>query len=126
MSREVIRPWPMQADHKVPYVPAIKVKGGTVLFMSGMGALPPVHRHPHVTEEWILPDDPAEQTRRAVDKIRTVVEAAAGGLPQPPPPPGPPGANPGRRSRARPASVVVCWRIAGAPSEGGTGANPPA
>ena len=80
MSREVIRPWPMQADHKVPYVPAIKVKGGTVLFMSGMGALPPVHRHPHVPEEWILPDDPAEQTRRALDKIRTVVEAAGGSV----------------------------------------------
>ena len=78
MSREVIRPWPTQADHKAPYVPAIRVKGGTVLFMSGMGALPPVHRHPHVPEEWILPDDPAEQTRRALDKIRTVVEAAGG------------------------------------------------
>lgn len=78
MNRKIVRPWPSQPDHRVPFVPAIQVTGGRLLFMSGMGALPPVHRHPHVAEEWILPDDPAEQARRALDKIKAVVEAAGG------------------------------------------------
>lgn len=46
--------------------------------ISGMGALPPVHRHPHVAEEWALPDDTAEQARRALNKIRAIVEKAGG------------------------------------------------
>ena len=78
MKKTVIRPWPVTDDHKIPFVPAIKVSGGELLFISGMGALPPVHRHPHVPEEWILPDDPAEQARRALDKIKTIVEKAGG------------------------------------------------
>lgn len=78
MKREIIRPWRSEPDRKVPFVPAIKVRGGSVLFISGMGALPPVHRHPHVPEEWILPDDPAEQARRALNKIKAIVEAAGG------------------------------------------------
>lgn len=78
MSREVIRPWPVEGDHRIPFVPAIKVKGGSLLFISGMGALPPVHSHPHVPAEWVLPEDCAEQARRALAKIRTIVEAAGG------------------------------------------------
>jgi enamine deaminase RidA (YjgF/YER057c/UK114 family) len=78
MKKQVIRPWPVTDDHKIPFVPAIKVSGGALLFISGMGALPPVHRHPHVPEEWILPDDPAAQARRALDKIKTIVEQAGG------------------------------------------------
>lgn len=78
MKREIIRPWPVAPDHKVPFVPAIKVQGGNLLFISGMGALPPVHRHPHVAEEWTLPDDAAEQARRALNKIKAIVEAAGG------------------------------------------------
>ncbi len=78
MKREVIRPWPAEPDHKVPFVSAIRTRGGSVLFISGMGALPPVHRHPHVPEEWILPDDAAEQARRALNKIRAIVDAAGG------------------------------------------------
>ena len=78
MKREVIRPWPAQPEHRVPFVPAIKVGGGTLLFMSGTGPLPASHRHPHVPEEWVLPDDVAEQARRAFNKIKQVVETAGG------------------------------------------------
>lgn len=78
IKKTVVRPWPVADDHKIPFVPAIKVSGGELLFISGMGALPPVHRHPHVPEEWILPDDAAEQARRALDKIKAIVEKAGG------------------------------------------------
>jgi 2-iminobutanoate/2-iminopropanoate deaminase len=78
MKREVIYPWPLQPEHNTPYVPAIKVDGGTMLFMSGMGATKPNHKHPHVPEEWNLPDDAAEQTRRVLDKIKRIVETAGG------------------------------------------------
>jgi enamine deaminase RidA (YjgF/YER057c/UK114 family) len=79
MKREVIRPWPAMEGHNTPFVPALKVSGaGKLLFISGMGALPPVHKHPHVPEEWVLPDDAAEQARRALNKIRQIVEAAGG------------------------------------------------
>lgn len=80
MQREVIRPWPAMPEHNAPFVPAIKlaIGGANLLFISGMGPLPPVHRHPHVPEEWALPEDPAGQARRALDKIRKIVETAGG------------------------------------------------
>ena len=78
MQREVIRPWPVQPEHKMPYVPGIKVNGGTLLFLSGCGPGLPTHRHPHVAEDFILPEDPAEQARRAVNKIKTIIETAGG------------------------------------------------
>lgn len=80
MKREVVRPWPAVPEHNAPYVPAISVAlpGATLLFISGMGPLPPVHRHPHVPEEWVLPEDAGEQARRALDKIRKTVETAGG------------------------------------------------
>lgn len=80
MQREVIRPWPAMEEHPAPFVPGIKMTIGNtqLLFISGMGPLPAVHRHPHVPEEWVLPDDAAEQARRAFDKIRLIVEKAGG------------------------------------------------
>jgi len=78
MKREVVMPWPLHPEHNTPYVPAIKVQGGTVLFMSGAGPHKPDHKHPHVPEEWVLPEDPAAQTRLVLDKIRRMVEAAGG------------------------------------------------
>ncbi len=80
MRREVITPWPVAPEHPAPFVPAIKTTIGDtqLLFISGMGALPAVHRHPHVPEEWVLTDDAAEQARRAFDKIRLIVEKAGG------------------------------------------------
>lgn len=79
MKREVILPWPLQPEHRTPYVPAIRIDGGgTLLFLSGMGATKPNHKHPHVPEEWILPDDAGVQTRMVLDKIRRIVETAGG------------------------------------------------
>ena len=80
MNKTVVSPWPAMAEHKTPYVPGIKIAlpGANLLIISGMGPMPPVHSHPHVAEEWILPDDAAIQARRALDKIGTIVSAAGG------------------------------------------------
>jgi 2-iminobutanoate/2-iminopropanoate deaminase len=78
MKREVVVPWEMHAEHRTPYVPAIKVKGGTMLFMSGMGPHKPDHKHPHVPEEWVLPENAAAQARMVLDKMKRIVEAAGG------------------------------------------------
>lgn len=78
MKREVIRPWPPQPEHNTPYVPAVRIDGGKLLFISGMGATKPNHKHPHVPEEWNLPADAAIQTRMVLDKIAKIVETAGG------------------------------------------------
>lgn len=71
-------PWPLHPEHRTPYVPAIKVRGGSLLFLSGMGPHKPDHKHPHVPEEWILPEDAGAQTRMVLDKIKRTVEKAGG------------------------------------------------
>jgi 2-iminobutanoate/2-iminopropanoate deaminase len=80
VKRKVVRPWRAAPEDRIPFVPAIKIKigGASLLFISGMGALPPVHRHPHVPEEWVLPEDATEQARRTFNKIRAIVEEAGG------------------------------------------------
>lgn len=49
-----------------------------MLFMSGMGPHKPDHKHPHVPEEWVLPEDAAAQARLVLEKIKRIVEAAGG------------------------------------------------
>ena len=80
MEKTVISPWPAMAEHNTPYVPGIKIAlpGADLLIISGMGPMPPVHSHPHLPEEWILPDDAGIQARRALDKIGTIVKEAGG------------------------------------------------
>jgi enamine deaminase RidA (YjgF/YER057c/UK114 family) len=78
MKRQVVRPWPIAPEDNTPFVPGIKVEGGKLLCISGMGAMPPVHSHPHVPSEWVLPEDAALQARRAFDKIGAIVEKAGG------------------------------------------------
>lgn len=80
VKKEIVMPWPLHPEHRTPYVPAIKIAGGSLLFMSGTGPHKPDHKHPHVPEEWILPQDAAAQARMVLDKIRRIVEAAGGGF----------------------------------------------
>ncbi len=72
---EEVHPLPERAD-EMPYAPAIEVTGaGQILFVSGATASPLYHRHPHVKEEHELPDDIEEQTRRAMESIKLVLDA---------------------------------------------------
>ena len=75
LNIEEVHPQPERAA-EMPYAPAIEVTGARrTLYVSGATASPLYHRHPHVKEEHELPDDIEEQTRRAMDSIRSVLEA---------------------------------------------------
>lgn len=75
LNVEEVHPLPDRAD-EMPYAPAIEVTGaGRILFISGATASPLYHQHPHVKEEHVLPDDIEEQTRRAMEAIKMVLDA---------------------------------------------------
>ena len=42
--------WPDAPDIWMPYAPAIKVKGGTTVYLAGVTAAPVYHHHPHRPE----------------------------------------------------------------------------
>ena len=44
--------WPDAPDLWMPYAPAIKVKGGTTVYLAGVTAAPAYHDHPHPPEEF--------------------------------------------------------------------------
>ncbi len=62
----------------MPYVPAIKIKSGKILWLSGNTALPVYHDHPHRREEVLkyMPNDLEAQTRAAMDGIKQTLEAS--------------------------------------------------
>lgn len=65
----------------MPYTPALKVTGGSLIFASGVTAAPVYHTHPHVPAEFAdIPDDPAAQTEMAMENLRMVLEASGAGL----------------------------------------------
>lgn len=73
VTREV-HPKP-ERRHELPYSPAISVAGPVdILFLSGCTAAPLYHRHPHVPEEHQHAPDIETQVRRAMDKIKMVLE----------------------------------------------------
>ena len=62
----------------MPFVPAIKITGGKILWLAGTTALPVYHDHPHRREDVVkyLPDDLEAQTRMAMEGIKQTLEAA--------------------------------------------------
>lgn len=75
LNIQEVHPQPDRAA-EMPYAPAIEVIGaGQIVFISGATASPLYHQHPHVKEEHVLPDDIEEQTRRAMETIRMVLDA---------------------------------------------------
>jgi 2-iminobutanoate/2-iminopropanoate deaminase len=62
----------------MPYVPAIKITSGKLLWLSGATALPVYHEHPHRREDVVryLPNDLEAQTRASMDGIKKTLEAA--------------------------------------------------
>ena len=71
---EAVHPKPEEARH-MPYAPAIAVEGpADILFISGSTPSPLYHQHPHVAEEHVHPCDIEEQTRRAMDNIKLVLD----------------------------------------------------
>ena len=61
----------------MPYTPAIKVRGGSLVFVSGVTAAPVYHSHPHDPVEFDqIPDDPALQTEMTMQNLGAVLTAS--------------------------------------------------
>ena len=59
----------------MPYAPAIRVEApGDLLFISGATPSPLYHKHPHELHEHDHPVRIEDQTRRAMDTIKTILD----------------------------------------------------
>ena len=68
--------WPEAPDLWMPYAPAIKVKGGTTVYLAGVTAAPVYHHHPHRPEEFAsMPRDMAGQTRATLENLKRGLSA---------------------------------------------------
>lgn len=70
--------WPKGYVDDMPFVPAYRVTGGTVVFLSGATANPIYHKHPHDPEELRPPKTMREQVRKCLENLKIEVEAAGG------------------------------------------------
>lgn len=84
MSEPIVEPIHLEGNDpkwNMPYTPALKVTGGSLVFASGVTAAPVYHSHPHVPAEFAdIPDDPGEQAAMTMENLKTVIEAAGGTL----------------------------------------------
>jgi 2-iminobutanoate/2-iminopropanoate deaminase len=65
----------------LPFTPAIKVHGGSIVFLSGVTGAPVPHSHPHVPAEFDHLDfSPAAQTEAVMERLRETLRAAGGEL----------------------------------------------
>jgi enamine deaminase RidA (YjgF/YER057c/UK114 family) len=62
----------------MPFVPAIKIKSGKILWLAGTTALPVYHDHPHKRDEIqkYMVNDLEAQTRAAMDGIKQTLDAS--------------------------------------------------
>ncbi len=71
--------WPGAPDLWMPYAPAIRVTGGSLVFLAGVTAAPVYHRHPHRPEEFdAMPRDMEGQARATLENLKRGLEAAGG------------------------------------------------
>jgi 2-iminobutanoate/2-iminopropanoate deaminase len=62
--------WPDAPDLWMPYAPAIKVTGGTTVYLAGVTAAPVYHHHPHQPAEFdSMPVGMAGQARAALENL---------------------------------------------------------
>jgi enamine deaminase RidA (YjgF/YER057c/UK114 family) len=65
----------------MPYTPAIRVRGGTTIYVAGVTAGPVYHSHPHVLAEFQgVPADAGQQATMAFDNLENVLRAAGASL----------------------------------------------
>ena len=66
---------------RMPYVPAIRVRSGSTVYVAGVTAAPTYHQHPHLPAEFDhIPADPAAQAALALDHLELALRAAGGDL----------------------------------------------
>ncbi len=65
----------------LPFTPAIRVRGGNIVFLSGITGAPVPHSHPHVPAEFDdLDFDAAAQTEQVMERLQETIRAAGGEL----------------------------------------------
>jgi enamine deaminase RidA (YjgF/YER057c/UK114 family) len=65
----------------MPYTPAIKVTGGSMVYLAGVTAAPVYHSHPHVPEEFDeIPLDPEAQASLCMENLQKVLAEVNGTL----------------------------------------------
>lgn len=69
-----------RTDVVMPYAPGILVRGGRLVFLSGVTAAPVYHSHPHRDEEFDLPATMREQAALTMENLKRTIEAAGGSL----------------------------------------------
>jgi 2-iminobutanoate/2-iminopropanoate deaminase len=68
--------WPDAPDIWMPYAQAIKVRGGTTVYLAGVTAAPVYHHHPHRPEEFDgIPRDMEGQARAALTQMKRSLES---------------------------------------------------
>jgi 2-iminobutanoate/2-iminopropanoate deaminase len=71
---EPVHPKPEQA-HTMPYAPAVHIVGACdLMFLSGATPSPLYHKHPHVDAEHVHPHSIEEQTARAMEAIKSILD----------------------------------------------------
>lgn len=71
----------LESGANLPFTPAIKVRGGNIVFLSGITGAPVPHSHPHVPSEFDnLNFDAAVQTEQVMERLQQTVRAAGGEL----------------------------------------------
>jgi enamine deaminase RidA (YjgF/YER057c/UK114 family) len=63
-------------DVAMPYAPALVVRRGSLVFLSGVTAAPVYHSHPHREEEFDLPSSMREQATQAMENLKRTLQAA--------------------------------------------------
>jgi 2-iminobutanoate/2-iminopropanoate deaminase len=63
-------------DVVMPYAPALLVRRGCLVFLSGVTAAPVYHSHPHREEEFDLPSNMREQAVLAMENLKKTLQAA--------------------------------------------------
>ena len=63
-------------DVVMPYAPAIVVRRGSLVFLSGLTAAAVYHSHPHREEEFELPTTMREQAILVMENLKKTLEAA--------------------------------------------------
>lgn len=65
----------------LPFTPAMRVRGGDIIFLSGITGAPVPHSHPHIPAEFDHLDfSPEAQTRAVMDRLQETIRAAGGEL----------------------------------------------
>src|ERR1043166_6320866 len=78
MPRQTVQPihHPDKRHVEMPYAPALLVRRGSLLFLSGLTAAPVYHSHPHREEEFNLPATMRVQAALAMENMKKTLEAA--------------------------------------------------